>query len=328
MKRSAHKILLIVFGAIFAVSAGMLIWEMVQYRQGEKTYHDAEKLANIPDFSVPENHGSAAVPTVPSPAKTAADPYAERLNEMDFAALSKVNSDVFGWILIPGTVISYPLLNGSDNHYYLGHTWKKQNSIVGSIFLEQSNHIGLTDFNTILYGHNMNNGSMFGSLKKYRARSYWKAHPYVYITTASGSRRYQIFAAYEVSTQAATYQVGFSSTASRQSFLDDCLKQAGYSTGVTPKTYDRILTLSTCTGHGHTTRWVVQARLPGTAPAGQTVQKAQSGTAAPKEDEKETAPDVPSSAVSSASSSASASSSTDDSSSENSFETQADTTEN
>lgn len=326
MKRSARKILLIVFAAVFAVSAGMLIWELAQYRQGEKTYHDAEKLAKIPDFSVPKNYGSAAASAAPSPAKTAADPYAEQLNKMDFAALSKVNSDVFGWILIPGTVISYPLLNGSDNRYYLRHTWKKQSSIVGSIFLEQSNRVGLTDFNTILYGHNMNNGSMFGSLKKYRAKSYWKAHPYVYITTASGSRRYQIFAAYEVSTQAVTYQVEFSSAASRQSFLEDCLKQAVYSTGVTPKTYDHILTLSTCTGHGHTTRWVVQARLPGTAPAEQTAQKTQSGTTAPKKDVNETAPDMPASADSSASSSATSSS--DAFSSENGSETQTDTAEN
>lgn len=323
MKRSARKILLIIFAAIFAVSAGMLIRELVQYRQGEKTYHDAEKLAKIPDFSAPKNNGSTAASTAPSPAKTAADPYAEQLDKMDFAALSKVNGDVFGWILIPGTVISYPLLNGSDNSYYLRHTWKKQSSIVGSIFLEQSNHVGLTDFNTILYGHNMNNGSMFGSLKKYRAKSYWKSHPYVYITTASGSRRYQIFAVYEVSTQAVTYQVGFPSTASRQSFLDDCLRQSGYSTGVTPKTYDHILTLSTCTGRGHTTRWVVQARLPGTAPAEQTVQKTQGGTTARKEATKETTPDVPPSSASS-----SASSSADASSAETGSETQTDTTEN
>jgi sortase B len=305
MRQGVRKIILIALIAVFAVSAGMLIRELVQYKQGEETYDEAKELAQIPDFSAPKQSQIAAASSSRSSAKPAADPYAEQLNKMDFSALSKVNGEVFGWILIPGTVISYPLLNGSDNSYYLRHTWRKQNSVVGAIFLEQSNSARLSDFNTIIYGHNMNNGSMFGTLKKYRTKSYWREHPYIYITTSSGSRRYQIFAAYEVSTQGKTYQVGFPSTSSRQSFLDYCMKQSNYTTGVTPRTYDHILTLSTCTGHGHATRWVVQARLPGTKPAGSqsaktqtSEKKTQTGTAK-TEEKKETVPDTASSAASS-----------------------------
>lgn len=88
----------------------------------------------------------------------------------------------WGWILIPNTVISYPLLQGEDNQYYLNHTWKKWTSAVGAIFMDSQNNPNLTDFNTIVYGHRMNNGSMFASLKNYKKQSYWQAHPCVYIT--------------------------------------------------------------------------------------------------------------------------------------------------
>ena len=185
---------------------------------------------------------------------------------MDFTALREVNRDVQGWIMIPGTVISSPLLQGEDNQYYLKHTWKKWTSAVGAIFLEWQNSPDLSDFNTIIYGHRMNNGSMFASLKNYKKQSYWAAHPCVYITDDNGSHKYEIFAAYEVSTTGTTYQLGFSDDASKQAFIDYCLEQSVIDTGITPTVYDRVLTLSTCTGNGHATRWVVQAVLKGVAP--------------------------------------------------------------
>ncbi|MEI3304556.1 MAG: class B sortase, partial [Dysosmobacter sp.] len=89
----------------------------------------------------------------------------------------------------------------------------------------------------------------------------------LYITDDNGSHKYEIFAAYEVSTAGTTYQIGFSGDASKQAFLDYCLGQSVIDTGITPTVHDKILTLSTCTGNGHATRWVVQARLKGVAPS-------------------------------------------------------------
>lgn len=89
----------------------------------------------------------------------------------------------------------------------------------------------------------------------------------MYITDDNGSHKYEIFAAYEVSTAGTTYQIGFSGDASKQAFLDYCLGQSVIDTGITPTVHDKILTLSTCTGNGHATRWVVQARLKGVAPS-------------------------------------------------------------
>jgi len=184
------------------------------------------------------------------------DPYAEALAAMDFAALREVNSDVLGWILIPGTKVSYPLVQGEDNDFYLNHTWKKSRSAVGSIFLESRCSSDLMDPHTIIYGHRMKNGSMFASLGNYKNQSYWSEHPSIYITTDSGSYRYDIFAAYEADVTGHTYTL---EAADWRAFVEESLAQSVIDTGILPVVGEPIITLSTCTGDGYDTRWVVQA---------------------------------------------------------------------
>lgn len=283
MKRTTRRILMVVLALVFVGSLGMLAYRTMEYKEGEEIYAEAETLVDLPDLSdLPVPVVERAAEEVPQETSTEVktvyvDPYADALRNMDFSALREVNSDVLGWIMIPGTVISYPLLQGTDNQYYLKHTWKKWTSAVGAIFLECKNSRDLSDFNTVIYGHRMNNGSMFASLKNYKKQSYWAAHPCVYITDDSGSHKYEIFAAYEVSTAGTTYQIGFSGDQSKQAFIDYCLEQSVIDTGIVPTVYDRILTLSTCTGNGHATRWVVQAVLKGVAPS-DSAQEAQPET--------------------------------------------------
>ena len=274
MKKKTRLILIALLSLVFVGSMGMLVYRGMEYKEGEEIYAEAETLVELPDLSglpapAPEtDNAETETPEAPEePRPVYVDPYADALRNMDFTALREVNSDVQGWIMIPGTVISYPLLQGEDNQYYLKHTWKKWTSAVGAIFLEWQNSPDLSDFNTIIYGHRMNNGSMFASLKNYKKQSYWAAHPCVYITDDNGSHKYEIFAACEVSTTGTTYQLGFSDDASKQAFIDYCLEQSVIDTGITPTVYDRVLTLSTCTGNGHATRWVVPTVLKGVAPS-------------------------------------------------------------
>lgn len=277
---------MIVLALVLAVSVGVLLKRMAEYRQGEETYTEAKQLVDLPDFSalpppaVPVEREE--VPETPAaPDKPVyVDPYTDALRDMNFTALREVNPDVVGWILIPGTAISYPLVQGKDNQYYLNRTWKKWSSVVGSIFLEHTNSRDLSDFNTIIYGHRMNNGSMFAALKNYKKQSYWAKHPAVYITDDNGAYRYEIFAAYEVSTTGEAYRLGLTGDVGKQAFLDDCTARSVIQTGVTPTVYDKVLTLSTCTGSGHATRWVVQARLQGVAPP-DSAEEPPSGAEAP-----------------------------------------------
>lgn len=260
-----RKALLIILLAVFAISLWQLVSSLLDYREGDQVNAEADALIELPDFAElapPEPAAEADA----DPAEPYIDPYADALAAMDFAALRQVNSEVLGWIIIPDTGISYPLMHHANNQYYLGHNWKGGASRVGSIFLEATNSRSLGDFNTIVYGHRMNNGSMFTPLQKFQKQDFWAAHPSVYITCDAGSLRYDIFAAYEVSTEGMTYSLGFSGDKAKQRFIDFCLEQSVIDTGIVPEVQDYILTLSTCTGHGHATRWVVQAVRRGEKP--------------------------------------------------------------
>jgi sortase B len=108
----------------------------------------------------------------------------------------------------------------------------------------------------------MRDDSMFGALHNFKNPEFLSTHPYVYIADESGCRRYEVFAAYEVSVSSAeSYQLEFVDDADKQAFLDKCLVLSGGDTEIVPAPEDRILTLSTCTGWGHSTRWVIQAVL-------------------------------------------------------------------
>ncbi len=270
-----RRALIIIFGLIFVISLTGLLTNLLAYRQGEQIYQEAANLVKLPDLTnITPVPAITEQPNVSKPEQPYIDPYADALQAMDFSALREVNPEVLGWLLIPNTGISYPLLQHANNEYYLGHSWNKSRSPVGAIFLDSQCSKSLSNFNTIIYGHRMNNGSMFTPLAKYKNQSYWQEHPTVYITDDNGTHRYEIFAAYEVSTSGMTYALSFSTDAGKQKFINYCLEQSLIETGLQPTVNDYILTLSTCTGHGHATRWVVQA-----------MRKSEEASTTPPEDE-------------------------------------------
>lgn len=266
MKKKTRKIIMILLVLVLLVSSGMVVSRQMQYSKGDEDYSAAADLVQLPDLSAIE------MPYETKPLEPEwVDPYADALAAMDFTALREVNSDVLGWILIPDSPISYPMVQGNNNSYYLKRTWRGNSSVVGAIFLDAQCDDDFSDFNTIIYGHRMNNGSMFAGLAKYKNYSYYKSHPTVYISDDNGSRAYQIFAAYEVSVSGDTYRLGITSEKDKQAYIDYCLSQSLYDTGIEPTVYDSIVTLSTCTGRGHATRWVVQAVIRGEAPPAESV---------------------------------------------------------
>lgn len=271
MKKNVRRVILVALLVIFAACCARILFQVYQYQEGDKTYEEAAELVHLPDLSLlptptpmPSATPEPSVQPTEEPVESEpvyVDPYAEALQNMDFSALQEVNSDVWGWILIPWTNVSYPLVQSTNNSYYLNHTWRKTYNSVGAIFLECQNSRDLSDFNTIIYGHRMNNYSMFGVLSNYKKQSYWSQHPYIYITDKNGTHKYAIFSAYEGSVEGLTYQVRFSGKQEKQNFIDYCVSKSVISTGITPTVSDRIITLSTCTGFGHATRWVVQGVL-------------------------------------------------------------------
>lgn len=268
MKRSMRIILTLLLAAAFLFSTGQYLLQKQDKVAGNSAYEEALAIAVSRQQDVPRTASAPTEAPVPAmqpqwvvAAPEEGDPHIRTLEDMDLAALRQVNPDVLGWILIPDTRISYPLLQGTDNNYYLERTWDRQSNAMGSIFLEYLNQPDLTDYNTIVYGHNMNDGSMFAGIREFRDQEFWKTHPYVYILSDQGVYRYEIFSAYQASVKSSTYGLDFSGDGDRAAFLHNAAANSVIETGIEPELTDRVLTLSTCNGAGYATRWVVHARL-------------------------------------------------------------------
>ena len=271
MKKKLHRLLYVLLVLTLVISGGFLLYKQIEARAAAQDYEGALQAAGIEDLAAPP-----APSTRPSPApapggsgsdqeaevQEEGDPWLETLRAVDLPALRGVNSDILGWITIPDTELSYPILAGRDNQYYLNHTWSGERNAAGAIFLEMNCASDFSDFNVILYGHRMHNNMMFGTLRFYDNLEYWKEHPRVYLFTDDSVRVYDIFAAMETPVDSPTYSFGLTEETDKQAFIDYAVEASVLDTGIVPTTEDSILTLSTCTQQGGPqSRWVVQAVL-------------------------------------------------------------------
>lgn len=181
--------------------------------------------------------------------------------KIDFDSLISLNSDIVGWITIPDTIIDYPIVHSKDNNEYLKLTFQKEYSSSGSIFMDMRNSSDFSDLNTIIYGHNMKNGTMFRSLREYNDQEYYENNKYIQIYTLTGSYTYQIISCYQTEKTSTSYKVIFDDEKSYSEWLEEISNNSIYFTN----DYDvnkKTITLSTCTGEsGGTQRWVVHLQL-------------------------------------------------------------------
>ena len=185
---------------------------------------------------------------------------------IDFETLWQKNPDVYAWISIPGMDIEYPILqHPTDDEYYLNHTIDKKSGLPGSIYTEPShNGKDFSDRNTVIYGHNMKNGTMFGKLDKYRDPSYMKEHNTIVIYTAEHIYTYKVFAAITYDNRHLMYSFDFNQESGLQAFLDSIRKVNNLNTYIDETievtSSDKIITLSTCNGNKKQ-RFLVEAVL-------------------------------------------------------------------
>ena len=160
--------------------------------------------------------------------------------------------------------IDYPVVQGTDNEYYLKHTFKKTEHVAGSIFIDKDNSQDFSNRKSILYGHNMKDGSMFGCLDKYLDRDYFEKYNEVFLFTPEEKRTYHIIAAYEHPAEHILTSYDFSTTEGINDYLrqiPDFVADSGGviqdETEITPP----LLTLSTCTRNDKQKRCLVQGIL-------------------------------------------------------------------
>lgn len=170
---------------------------------------------------------------------------------IDFDKLKKANPDIYAWISIPEVNVDYPILQSeTDNGFYLNHTINGQKSVYGSIYTENYNSKDFSDFNTLVYGHNMKNGTMFGSLKKYRDVQFFNQNRYIMVYMPGRILKYEIFAAYTWDNKHVLLTRNFESEYNRKTYIEEIFAvrdmNSQVSKDVVVTENDRIITLSTC----------------------------------------------------------------------------------
>ncbi len=187
--------------------------------------------------------------------------------EIDFESLKARNEDIYAWITIPGTEIDYPVVQrmGSEDLYdnfYLNHTVDLVEGYPGAVYSQPVNRKDFMDSVTVLYGHNMKDGSMFGCLHDYADKDYFDRNHTVVIHTPDNVYLYEIFAAVDFSDALLPYEYDFSNSEEVQRYLDDIRECAGnFREGMEVSKESRILTLSTCYSTEDSKRLLVEAVL-------------------------------------------------------------------
>jgi sortase B len=273
---------------VFCFCAYQLIHIYLEYKKGTDEYaaleneyviEETENWETIDPEKVGESKENGNTETISSETEPVTEPeteteivresdgtikvkvYPVMKNPIDFESLLKVNEDIIGWIRLKGLGISYPIAQAEDNDYYLHRTFERAENFAGCIFMEYQNQSDFSDKNTIIYGHNMKNGSMFGRLKEYYEDGVYESTPYFWIYTPEKIYRYDIISCAEVESVSDAYQITFEDDHDFMEFVDKAFARSVVDTqGIEVSPEDRIVTLSTCTGND-ATRFIVQGKL-------------------------------------------------------------------
>lgn len=173
-------------------------------------------------------------------------------NPIDFAKLHETNADIYAWIKISNTNVDYPILQSytEDDNYYMRRDLNKNKSSAGSIYTQKKNSLDFSDPNTLIYGHHMQNGSMFSTLLKFKDEDFFKKNRTIYIYTPGHILTYEIFAAYLYDDRHILNSFNFYDEEIFKRYLDSCLNPKSMVKnvleGVSLTIEDRIVTLSTC----------------------------------------------------------------------------------
>ena len=187
-----------------------------------------------------------------NPPENKADDYWDyikmNLLEVDFNDLLIKNSDTVGWIQVKGTNINYPIVQTTNNDYYLNHAFDKTENKAGWVFMDYRNNAVELNQNTIIYAHSRYNGTMFGSLKNILKSSWYtkKENHIIRLSTPTENTMWQVFSVYTIAKESYYITPSFSTTESYQEFLNTIKGRSEVDFSGTVNTNDKVLTLSTC----------------------------------------------------------------------------------
>ena len=255
MSRQAKAILAVIIAVIVLAGAGTGIWFYLDSKNvtaAETPREDADPDAAQEDYEAMQ-------------AQVVMDNDDPMHRQVDFEALQEVNPDVYAWIWIPGTNIDYPVLQSATkaDDYYLNTTIDGKQGYPGAIYTEKYNSTSFADTVTIMYGHNMKNGTMFTALHKYVDKEFFDEHPYIYIYHPDYTLKYQIFAAVAFDDRYILGEYNFQDPDDFQKYLDELRSSidGNVNQEIQVAQDTTILTLSTCISEYPDQRWLVNGTI-------------------------------------------------------------------
>lgn len=265
MKRILYIALIVVFAALFLVSAFFLGSYLLESHQERIRYDELAQLVQNattptqPTADAPTDPTDPSAPTQTEPEPTSpwvqvTDPETGELVDVlpEYAQLYEMNNDIVGWLTIPNTRINYPVMQAPDKtDYYLRRDFDKKYSTAGCLYAREVCNVFAPSDNITIYGHRMKNGSMFADLAKYQQKSFWEQNPTLTFNTLTEHHTYEVFAVFLTT---ATVDEGFPyhlfvdfyDESQFREFVDTCRELSFYDTGVEAIYGDKFITLSTC----------------------------------------------------------------------------------
>ena len=258
-KRKAVGIAVVSLCGLLALGSGFLmVCDLSQYSESAGAYEDIASHVELPEQTEAlEDDNTEMEPAGEDPSVV--------LPTVDFDALRETGPDIIGWLTLPDTAINYPVTQADDNEYYLHHLYDGTYNKAGCLFADYENQEDFSDRNTIIYGHNMRDGSMFAALNEYDEQSYFDGHPQMYLVTPGGGYVVEIFTAFvtrpsESGSDISPWRLNWKDDGAYTTWLSEMAGRSVIETDVTVTSSDKVLTLSTCTPGG-ASRFIVMGKL-------------------------------------------------------------------
>lgn len=255
MKRILYYGVLIVLLSVVGYS-GWMIWQISsEYNDAAAQYDRLSQYISIPEPGAP-------VPTEATESTTGTVPPEDDTvwPVVDFEALWEINSDVVAWICIEGTSVNYPIVQGDDNSFYLRRLLDGTRNSGGTIFLDSGCEGDFSGRNSIIYGHNMKNGSMFHPLMEYKHQNFYQEHVEVLLLTPHRNYKILLFSGYVANVNDSAWDLDFTEESYKQ-WLSQISQKSCFDSEVQPTVTDHIVTLSTCSYEFDNARFVLHGIL-------------------------------------------------------------------
>ena len=252
---------------VFIVSAISIAKTLYGYKQAEDFYANMFEELGDTASALEESSMLSELPSFGTINKPKGDDdrtYNQLFSKMKTRILSlkEVNPDVYGWIIVPGTEnIDYPIMQSSDNDYYLNHTYTGDYMTAGSIFADYRCDKDINgNYNFIVYGHNMQNGMMFSELIKFLDEEFFNKNQYIYVYTDKGIYTYKIFSVYKTDYKYKYIETGFPTGEDFVAWAQEMRSNSKFvREGINFNTNSRVITLSTCTNALWSDRYCLKA---------------------------------------------------------------------